>query len=95
MDVWQVDLGSFQSVKEFCHRADAELDRLDVVIENAGIAIGTYVEADGGFESTIAVNVVSTFLMALLLLPTMRRTAMRFNIEPKLVIVSSDAHMFV
>lgn len=95
VDVWQVDLASFQSVKDFCHRADTELERLDVVIENAGVAIGTYVEADGGFESTIAINVVSTFLMALLLLPLMRRTAMRFNVEPRLVIVSSDAHMFV
>lgn len=95
VDVWVVDLGSFRSVKDFCRRADAELDRLDVVVENAGIAIGSYVEADGGFESTIAINVVSTFLMALLLLPIMRRTAMRFNNEPRLVIVSSDAHMFV
>lgn len=95
VEVWQVDLTSFQSVRDFCGRAAAELDRLDVVVENAGIAIGTYAEADGGFESTIAVNVVSTFLMAFLLLPLMRRTAMRFNVEPRLVVVSSDAHMFV
>ncbi|KAF3761944.1 NAD(P)-binding protein [Cryphonectria parasitica EP155] len=94
VEVWQVDLASFQSVKEFCRRADAELDRLDVVVGNAGIAIGTYVEADGGFESTIAINVVSTFLMVLLLLPLMRRTAVRFNVETKVVIVSSDSHMF-
>lgn len=95
VDVWQVNLASFQSVKDFCRRAADELDRLDVVVENAGVAIGTYVEADGAFESTIAINVVSTFLMALLLLPLMRRTAMRCNVEPRLVIVSSDAHMFV
>lgn len=95
VDVWQVDLTSFQSVKDFCRRANAELDRLDVAVENAGVAIGTFVEADGGFESTIAINVVSTFLMALLLLPLMRRTAARYNVEPRLVIVSSDAHMFV
>lgn len=95
VEVWQVDMSSFQSVKDFCARADAELDRLDVVVENAGVATGTYVEADGGFESTIAINVVSTFLMLLLLLPKLRRTAARFNVEPKAVIVSSDAHLFV
>ena len=95
VDVWQLDLGSFESVRAFCRRAEAELDRLDVLVENAGVAIGTYVECDGGFESTIAVNVVSTFLMALLLLPTLRRTAARFNVEPRLVVVSSDAHLFV
>lgn len=95
VDVWQVDMGSFQSVRAFCRRAAAELDRIDVLVENAGVAIGTYVEADGGFESSIAINVVSTFLMLVLLLPTLRKTATRFNIESKVVIVSSDAHMFV
>lgn len=95
VDVWQLDLGSFESVRQFCRRAETELDRVDVVVENAGVAIGTYVECDGGFESTMAVNVVSTFLMALLLLPTLRRTAARFNVEPRLVVVSSDAHLFV
>lgn len=95
LEVWQVDMSSFQSVQDFCGRADAELDRIDVVVENAGVATGTYVEADGGFESTIAINVISTFLMLLLLLPKVRRTAARFNVEPKVVIVSSDAHMFV
>ncbi|KAI3397779.1 hypothetical protein diail_10312 [Diaporthe ilicicola] len=45
-----------------------------------------------GFESTITVNVVSTFLMALLLLPTLKRTATEFNVQPNLVVVSSDAH---
>ncbi|KAK2599578.1 hypothetical protein N8I77_011319 [Diaporthe amygdali] len=94
VDVWQVDLGSFESVKHFCRRAETELDRLDVLVENAGLAIGTYVECDGGFESSIAVNVVSTFLMALLLLPALRRTAARHNVEPRLVVVSSDAHFF-
>lgn len=95
VEAWQVDLGSFESVRDFCRRAETELDRLDVVVENAGVAIGTYVECDGGFESTIAVNVVSTFLMALLLLPVLRKTAARHNVEPRLVVVSSDAHLFV
>lgn len=95
VEAWQLDMSSFQSVKDFCARVDAELDRLDVVVENAGVATGTYVEADGGFESTIAINVVSTFLLLLLLFPKLRRTAARFNIEPRAVIVSSDAHLFV
>lgn len=95
VDVWQLDLGSFESVRSFCRRAETELDRLDIVVENAGVAIGTYVECDGGFESTIAVNVVSTFFMALLLLPVLRKTAARHNVEPRLVVVSSDAHLFV
>ncbi|ROW10270.1 hypothetical protein VMCG_01925 [Cytospora schulzeri] len=92
LEVWPLDLCSFESVRQFCRRAD-RLDRLDVVVENAAVAMvdpqGTLAE---GYETTITVNVISTFLMALILLPTMRRTAMKFNFQPRLVIVSSDAH---
>jgi len=45
-------------------------------------------------ESTITVNVVSTFLLALLLLPVLRRSAEEFKIRPNLVITASDVHFF-
>ena len=92
VEVWDVDLGSFDSVAEFCARAD-KLDRLDVVVENAGVATGSY-EVCEGYERQVTVNVLSTFLMALLLLPTLRRTTTRFNTLPHLVIVSSEAHYY-
>jgi NAD(P)-dependent dehydrogenase (short-subunit alcohol dehydrogenase family) len=90
IEVWEVDLGKFDSVKAFCKRA-GELERLDVVVENAGIAIPTF-ELVEGYESTIAVNVVGTFLMALLLIPKLRESGERFGTEPRLTIVASDAH---
>lgn len=90
VEVWQVDLESFESVKKFCARA-SDLDRLDVVVENAGIAIPVFVRVEG-YESTITVNVISTFLMALLLLPKLREQGAKLNKVPHLVIVSSDAH---
>lgn len=92
VEVWHVDLSSFDSVIEFCERAK-KLNRLDIVIENAGVATGVY-ESCEGYERQITVNVISTFLMALLLLPTLRRTATQFNVLPHLVIVSSDAHYY-
>lgn len=95
VEVWPVDLGSFGSVRGFCRRADEELPggRLDYVLENAGVAAAAY-RALEGREETITVNVLSTFLMALLLLPALRRTGARFNVTPHLTIVSSDAHYF-
>lgn len=95
VEMWPVDLTSFESVAHFCRRAATELDRLDAVVENAALATGVFEAADGGYESTIAVNVVSTFLMAVMLLPKMRETAARFNVLPRLAIVASDAHFFV
>ncbi|KAH7033010.1 putative short-chain dehydrogenase/reductase family protein [Microdochium trichocladiopsis] len=93
VEVWSVDLASFDSVKEFCARA-AELDRLDIVIENAGVAPAKPQLAEG-YESQITVNVISTALMALKLLTILRQTSTKYNVEPHLVIVSSDAHRFV
>lgn len=90
VEVWELDLGSYESVKEFCARAQ-KLDRLDAVVENAGVAIPTYEELEG-MESTITVNVISTFLMALLLLPKLRADAVKYNMVPRLTIVASDAH---
>ena len=40
------------------------------------------------------VNVISTFLLALLMLPKLRETATKFNIVPYLVIVSSEVHFW-
>lgn len=68
-----------------------QLDRLDVMLENAGLAVPKYEEFEG-MESTVTVNVMSTFLMALLVLPKLRESAAKFNITPRLTIVASDAH---
>jgi retinol dehydrogenase-12 len=92
-EVWQVDLGNFDSVKEFTQRA-AKLDRLDVVCENAGIATQDY-EDISGMESTVAVNVIGTFLMALDLLPVLRKSGKAHGIVPRLVITTSEVHFWV
>lgn len=90
VEVWQVDLSSYESVKGFCTRA-SKLERLDAVVENAGIATPVFEMAEG-MESTITVNVISTFLMALLLLPKLRADAAKHNFAPHLTIVASNAH---
>ena len=43
----------------------------------------------------LTTNVVSTFLLAFLLLPKLRETAVKFNTRPTLTIVTSDTHFFV
>ncbi len=48
----------------------------------------------GGNESTITVNVVSTFLLALLILPKLQETAKLQGTTPNLTIVSSEVHFF-
>jgi len=90
VDVWPLDLSSYASVKEFVRKAEG-LKRLDVLLENAGIATGAYKKFEQD-ESTITVNVVSTFLLALMILPKLRETATKYNVTPRLSIVTSEVH---
>nr|OQO05988.1 hypothetical protein B0A51_17956 [Rachicladosporium sp. CCFEE 5018] len=92
IEVWDLDLASYDNVKAFAKRV-AGLPRLDAIIENAGINTTKFVEI-GGNESTVTVNVVSTFLLALLVLPKLQETAKQFSIVPNLTIVSSEVHFF-
>ncbi|KAF2109343.1 hypothetical protein BDV96DRAFT_615734 [Lophiotrema nucula] len=93
VDVWQLDMSSYKSTLAFAARAEKELPRLDIAVLNAGVARGTFEMAED-CESTITVNVVSTHLLALALLPKMKETAAKFNTRPTLTIVSSEVHGF-
>ena len=90
-EVWHLDLSSFDSVRSFAKRADKELERIDVVMESAGIGLVHWTEAEG-HETTIAVNVLGTFLLAMLLLPVLREKGKRAGCTPHLTIVTSGLH---
>ncbi|GAO17616.1 hypothetical protein UVI_02050990 [Ustilaginoidea virens] len=91
--VWHLDLASYDSVRAFAARADKQLDRLDVLCENAGIATQTFRFAERD-ESTMTVNVTSPFLLALLLLPKMKATAGRCNTHATITFTGHQ-HNFV
>jgi hypothetical protein len=95
IEVWPLDLCSFDSVRAFCRRADRELERLDVLLENAAVLHTEGFKMAEGYEMQVTTNVISTFLMVLMLLPLMRRTAARWNVETAVTVVASEAHFFV
>ncbi|PYH78604.1 NAD(P)-binding protein [Aspergillus uvarum CBS 121591] len=76
VQVWHLDLSSFDSVKAFAQRAIAELERIDAVIENAAVAMMGPVRAEGHLLA-VTVNVLGTFLLAVLLAGKMRESAER------------------
>lgn len=92
VEVWDLDLENYDNVKAFAERVKT-LKRLDAIIENAGKSTNNFTLV-GEHESTITVNVVSTFLLALLVLPKLQETARIYNIVPNLTIISSDVHYF-
>jgi retinol dehydrogenase-12 len=92
VEVWTLDLSSYDSVKDFVKKCN-QLERLDCMLENAGMSTRQFKLAEEN-EATITTNVVSTFLLALLILPKLRESAKMYNTTPRLVIVSSEVHGF-
>jgi len=90
IEVWDLDLTKTASVKAFVKRAQS-LERIDALVENAGISTPKW-KVEEGFESTVQVNDICTFLLALLMLPKMRETAKKFDTETHLAIVASEVH---
>lgn len=91
VEVWPLDLSQFDSVKAFARRANQELQRIDVLLKNAAINTEKFRISDG-HESTLTVNVISTFLLALLLYPKMKETSQVYQIKSHLSIVVSEVH---
>lgn len=88
-EVWHLDLTSYNSVKEFAEKVRG-LDRVDAVVENASVALDRWTTAEG-LETTLTVNVVSTFLLAVLILPKLQESSKKFDNDPYLVVVGSGA----
>jgi len=90
VEVWELDLESYASVKAFAVKANL-LERLDVAVMNAGIMTPNFTLVEDN-ERTITVNVISSFLLALLLIPKLRKTAVRFAKTPVLSFTGSFTH---
>ncbi|KAL8917576.1 MAG: hypothetical protein Q9208_007859 [Pyrenodesmia sp. 3 TL-2023] len=93
ISVLSVDLGTFASVHEFVREIDQTIEHIDVVLLNAGVGPPSYQKSAEGWEMAVQVNVLSTALMALLLLPKLRATAQARQGQPvHMTFVSSIAH---
>jgi NAD(P)-dependent dehydrogenase (short-subunit alcohol dehydrogenase family) len=92
IEVWPLDLSSYESIRAFGARVQT-LDRLDAVIQNAGVLTNYYkVERESGLESHIAINSVAAVLVGLLALPKLKETARQTGTRTRLSFIGSDLH---
>jgi NAD(P)-dependent dehydrogenase (short-subunit alcohol dehydrogenase family) len=82
----QLDLGSFDSIRKAASDYLASGEKLDVLVNNAGLA-GQHGKTADGFELIIGTNHLGPFLFTLLLLPRLRESA-----PARIVNVSSGSH---
>ncbi|GAB1213741.1 hypothetical protein ATERTT37_002891 [Aspergillus terreus] len=89
VQVWELEMNSFQSVKTFASRVNAEIQQLDVALLNAGLWNREYTVSAEGWEETLQVNTLSTSLLAVLLLPKLKQSSSAAN-PAHLSVVSSQ-----
>ncbi|MEM7140797.1 MAG: SDR family oxidoreductase [Actinomycetota bacterium] len=85
----RLDLDDLAAVRAFAERFAADFDRLDVLINNAGVILTERRETADGHEFTFGVNHLGHFQLVDSLLPLLRASA-----PARIVIVASDAHRF-
>ncbi|KAI1179969.1 NAD(P)-binding protein [Nemania sp. FL0916] len=96
VQIWELEQESLPGIKAFADRA-ASLDRLDIVILNAGVKGIDYAMSKGGHELNTQVNHIGTALLSLLLLGPLQKTAQETETDApaRLTIVSSENHFWV
>ncbi len=82
------DLSSMKDTKEAAESITKVVDRLDVLINNAGAHFPKYRETSEGFESTLALNYLSPFLLTHHLMKHMEQTASEYG-EARIINISS------
>jgi len=88
IEVWKLDMVSYESVVAFAERAKS-LERLDIAILNVGIMNITYKRvASTSHEESLQVNLLSTALLTVLLLPIFK--AQKSSEPGRIVWVQSD-----
>ncbi|PEN12593.1 retinol dehydrogenase [Longibacter salinarum] len=91
VDLHLADLSLQSDVRALGERLDASYNRIDVLVNNAGVFMGERIETGDGMETTLAVNHLAPFLLTHILIDTMIDTA-RSHGEARIVNVGSEAH---
>src|SRR6478736_1756054 len=89
VELMDLDLADFASIRSFASELLARFDRLDVLVNNAGGIISDRVHTAQGFEMTFGVNHLGHFLLTELLLDRLVQSA-----PSRIVTVASVAHRF-
>ncbi|KAI0006453.1 hypothetical protein F4779DRAFT_21157 [Xylariaceae sp. FL0662B] len=89
VEVWKLDLSSYDSITSFAKRAEA-LERLDIAVLNAAVfKVPEKFHPSTGFEEDVQTNYLSNALLAILLLPALTKNTGAGG-PGRLTIVSSD-----
>ena len=87
IEIFQMDLESLASVKSFAEAVNGAVEKIDLLILNAGKMACPRSETQDGFESQLGTNHLGHFLLTDLLLDKVKAAA-----PSRIVVLSSAAH---
>ena len=87
LELRALDLSSFESIRNFAGEISRDIDRIDVLLNNAGIMPKQLQMTEDGFEAQIGVNHLGHYLLTRLLLPKLQA-----GNEARIIHVSSMLH---
>ena len=87
----ELDLASLESVKKAADTFNAKSDKLDVLVNNAGVMALPASTTKEGYEIQFGTNHIGHFFFTKLLMPTLQRTAEGKG-DVRIVNLSSEGH---
>lgn len=87
IEVRELDLASLASIARFAEGLLRDHDRLDVLVNNAGVMVPPYGKTEDGFELQMGTNHFGAFALTGRLLPLLRKTP-----DSRVTVTSSVAH---
>ncbi|KAH8892684.1 NAD(P)-binding protein [Thozetella sp. PMI_491] len=87
-----LDLASFASVRAAAARVNEEVDRLDLIQLNAGVAMIPHSMTSDGYEVQFGTNYMGHALLTQLLMPKLLETAKLPGADVRIVSLSSISH---
>jgi len=87
VEVMELELGSFASIRAFAENFLAKHDTLDILVNNAGVMACPFAKTEDGFEMQFGTNHLGHFLLTGLLTPALVKAA-----PSRIVAVSSRGH---
>lgn len=87
ISLYQCDLGSMESIYNFADQIKEDFDKIDGLINNAGVVSLKHTKTKDGFESMIGVNHLGHFLLTNLLLDMLKKSN-----QARIINVASGAY---
>ncbi len=87
IEIEELELGSFTSIRAFADRVNRRDDKIDIVINNAGVMACPWGRTENGFELQFGTNHLGHFLMTNLITPSLADGG-------RIVSLSSSGHRF-